>query len=249
MSGRVSSPQALPRLRQALGERRIAGTFVKLPALEVVEIAAAELDFAVVDLEHSQLAETDALRLVRHAWALGFPAVVRLHELDRGLVNRLLEAGAAGLQLSTVRTVAEVRALRAATRYAPAGSRSISLAHPAAGYGATPLREYLAEQAADPPLLVAQIETATTDDPLDDVLAAGVDVAFIGTTDLSVDLGLDAARVQARVDEIAAAAERAGVALGGFGLDDERVTYDVVGSDLALLRTAVGQAAQAVGHA
>ena len=230
------------------GKRR--GLFLKLAATEVVDVVAASgLDFAVVDLEHSQLSEAAALALVRHARAAGLPALVRVPAVDRGQVNRLLEAGAAGLQLSTVRSVAEVRALRAATRYAPEGSRSISLAHPAAGYGATPLADYLAERAADPPLLVVQIETATTDDPLDEVLAAGVDVAFIGTTDLSVDLGLDAARVQARVEEIAAAAERAGIALGGFCLDDERVTYDVVGSDLALLRTAVARTAEAVAHA
>jgi 4-hydroxy-2-oxoheptanedioate aldolase len=229
MAGRLSS------LRAGLGERQLAGTFLKLPALEVVEIAAAELDFAVVDLEHSQLAEGDALRLVRHAWALGFPAVVRLHELDRALVNRLLEAGAAGIQLSSVRRVAEVEALRAACIYAPGGTRSISLAHPLARYGATPLRDYLAEQ--ETPLLVAQIETAETDDPLDAILAAGVDVAFVGVTDLSVDLALDGERVEARVAQIAAAADAAGVVLGGFGTD-ERWRYAVASSDLALLREA-----------
>jgi 4-hydroxy-2-oxoheptanedioate aldolase len=218
-----------------LSERRLAGTFLKLPALEVVEIAAAQLDFAVIDLEHSQLSEGDALRLVRHAWALGFPAVVRLHELDRALVNRLLEAGAAGIQLSSVRRAAEVEALRAACLYPPGGTRSISLAHPLARYGETPLHDYLAEQ--EPPLVVAQIETAETDDPLDAILGAGVDVAFVGVTDLSVDLGLDATRVEARVGEIAAAAEGAGVALGGFGADD-RWRYAVATSDLALLREA-----------
>jgi 4-hydroxy-2-oxoheptanedioate aldolase len=229
MAGRLSS------LRAALGERRLAGTFLKLPALEVVEIAAAQLDFAVIDLEHSQLSDSEALRLVRHAWALGFPAVVRLHELDRGLVNRLLEAGAAGIQLSSVRRAAEVEALRAASLYAPGGTRSISLAHPLARYGATPLRDYLAEE--QPPLVVAQIETAETDDPLDTILGAGVDVAFVGVTDLSVDLGLDVERVEARVAEIAAAADAAGVVLGGFG-GDERWRYAVASSDLALLREA-----------
>ena len=229
MVGRLSS------LRAAVRERRLAGTFVKLPALEVVEIAAAELDFAVVDLEHSQLSEADALRLVRHAWATGFPAVVRLHEVDRALVNRLLEAGAAGIQLSSVRTVGEVEALRAACLYAPGGTRSISLAHPLARYGATPLRDYLAEQEA--PLVVAQIETATTDDPLEKILAAGADVAFVGVTDLTVDLGLDADRVEARIAEIAAAADAAGVVLGGFGAD-ARWRYAVASSDLALLREA-----------
>jgi 4-hydroxy-2-oxoheptanedioate aldolase len=193
----------------------------------------------VIDLEHSQLCEADALALTRHAAAIGLPALVRLPELDRALVNRLLEAGASGIQLSTVRSVAQVQALRASTRYAPAGSRSVSLAHPGAGYGEVALADYLAAQELDPPMLVVQIETAETDDPLEELLAAGVDVAFVGTTDLLVDVGMDEARLRARVEAIAAAAEAAGVELGGFGLDDPRVGYDVSGSDVALLRAAV----------
>jgi hypothetical protein len=62
--------------------------------------------------------------------------------------------------------------------------------------------------------------------------------------DLTVDLGLDAARTRARIEEIAEAATRAHVRLGAFGLDDARVAYDVVGSDVALLRAAVASAAQ-----
>lgn len=220
------------------------GLFLKLPSTEVVDLVrTAGYDFAVVDLEHSQLAEADARALVRHARAVGLPTLVRLPEVDRGLVNRLLEAGAAGIQLSTVRRAAQVRELRAATRYAPGGTRSISLAHPQAGYGATQLGAYLEAQAGDPPLVVAQIETAETDDPLDAILAERPDVVFLGMTDLSVDLGLDGDRVRARVEEVAAAAERAGVPLGAFGLEDPRVSYRLVSSDLALLRTAVADAA------
>jgi len=220
---------------------RPRGIFLKLPSTEIVDLVhASPLDFAVVDLEHSQLSEAQARALVRHGAALGLPVLVRLAELDRGLVNRLLEAGAAGIQLSTVRRAEQVAGLRSAVAYAPAGTRSVSLAHPQAGYGGTPLAEYLA--AVDKPLVVAQIETAETDDPLDELMAAGPDVAFIGTTDLSVDLGLDASRVRARVEEIAEAAAAAGVALGAFALDDERVGYRLVNSDLALLRAAVANA-------
>jgi 4-hydroxy-2-oxoheptanedioate aldolase len=222
---------------------RRRGLFVKLATTEVIDLlVAAGFDFAVVDLEHSQLSEGDARALIRHARALGFPALVRLPELDRGTVNRLLEAGATGIQLSMVRSAAEVRALRDATRYPPKGSRSISLTHLEAGYGAVSLEAYLRSAESRPPLVVAQIETAHTDDPLDEVLAAGADVALLGLTDLSVDLGLDHSRVRARVDEVAAAAERAGVALGAFGLDDPRVVYQVVSSDLSLLRAAVSDA-------
>ena len=221
---------------EALSSRRLVGTFLKLPALESVDVCAASLDFCVVDHEHSQLAEADVLRLVRHAQAIGFPAIVRIPEVERGLINRLLEAGAAGIQLSSVRRVAEVHALRDATRYAPDGTRSISLAHPAARYGAVPLREYV--QNAPRPLLVIQLETRETDDPLTEICGAGADVVFLGLTDLLVDCGLDEEAARTRTDQIADAAAGAQVVLGGFGAD-ERFRYSVVSSDVALLREAV----------
>jgi hypothetical protein len=66
-------------------------------------------------------------------------------------------------------------------------------------------------------------------------------VAFVGMTDLTVEYGLDTARVQARLDEIAEAARTAAVTLGGFGNDD-RFVYSVASSDLALLRNAYANA-------
>lgn len=224
------------RMRELLESgKRVRGTFVKLAAEEVVEIVGRARDFAVVDLEHSRLTEGDALRLVHHGWTAGVPVVVRIPEVDRGLVNRLLEAGAAGIQLSTVRRSADVRALRDAALYAPDGSRSVSLSHSLADFGGTPLADYVA--GAPPPLLVAQIETATTDDPLDEILAAGADVAFVGVTDLTVDYGFDAEQVRARVGEIATAAGAAGVTLGG-STNDERFRYVVDSADVAVLRKA-----------
>jgi 4-hydroxy-2-oxoheptanedioate aldolase len=228
----------------------VVGTFVKLAALETIDIAAsAGFDVIVVDREHAQLGESECLALVRHAAALGLPAIVRIPAVDAGHINRLLEAGAAGIQLSSLRARAERDALVAASRYPPEGTRSVSLAHPAADYGAMPLAAYL-ERSKGGPLLVGQIETATTVDPLADLLS-GLDVAFIGTTDLSVDLGrpgmLDDERVRSRAMEIAGAAERASVALGAWvanadalvALQGMRLRYVVVGSDLQVLRAGV----------
>lgn len=214
----------------------MVGTFVKLPALESIEICAQSLDFCVVDHEHSQLSEADVLRLVRHAAAIDFAAVVRIPEVDRGLVNRLLEAGAAGIQLSSVRRVGAVEALVSAVAYPPDGSRSISLAHPQARYGAVPLREYLASVEA--PLVVIQLETRETEDPPVELCRAGADVAFLGLTDLLVDCDLDQGVATVRAEALAAAAAEAGIALGGFGAE-ERFRYAVVSSDVALLREAV----------
>lgn len=233
--------RTLPDLRQLC--RRpggVKGMFVKLAATEVIDLAVgAGLHLIVVDLEHSQLSEGDALRLLRYARALAFPALARIPEVDRGLVNRLLEAGGAGIQLSTVRRAGQVEALVQACRYAPYGSRSISLAHAAARYGGLSLSTYLSAQDAVPTLVVAQIETALTDDPLDAIMAEALDIAFVGTTDLTVEYGLAPDRVTARVHEIIDAAEKAGVIVGGFGLTDPRVRFDISTSDLALLRTAL----------
>jgi 4-hydroxy-2-oxoheptanedioate aldolase len=223
--------------------KRVRGVFLKLPTTDVVDLAAGSgFDFAVVDLEHSQLGDVDAFRLLRHAQALRFPVLARIPTGERGLVNRLLEAGAAGIHLSTVRRAAEVRELRAACEYAPEGTRSISLTHPAGRYGALSLADYLAEQRRGP-LVVAQIETGETEDGLEEIAAAGPDVLFVGATDLTVDLGLDAERVRRRIDEIAAVAERAGLPLGAFGVDDPRVRYLAVSTDLTLLRQAMLDAA------
>ena len=72
---------------------------------------------------------------------------------------------------------------------------------------------------------------------------AGADVLFAGLTDLAVDLNLDSARVDARLDDIAAAAERAGIPLGAFGRDDPRVGYLATTTDLSLLGEAIDRAA------
>lgn len=234
------------------GERRLVGTFVKLPTTDVVEVSAsAGFDFVVIDLEHSSLSEQDALALVRHADVCGIAAMVRLPSVDASVINRLLENGAAGIQLSMLQTRAQADALRDATRYAPIGCRSVSLAHRVAEMGAPGLSGYLAIESGDPPLLVGQIETAQTD-PLGELLP-GLDVCFIGTTDLSVDLGVGPGHpdLRAAVAAVGAAARESGVAFGGWapsadaaarlGLDD--AGYLVLGSDLQFLATGLHAAA------
>ncbi|HZP96465.1 MAG TPA: aldolase/citrate lyase family protein [Candidatus Limnocylindria bacterium] len=244
MSGTPAATRLRDRLRSG---PPVVGTFVKLPALESIDLVKSiGFDVAAVDGEHSQLDESAILALLRHGAALGLPMLVRTPTRDAGVINRMLEAGAAGIQLSTLRSRGDRDAMVSATRYAPDGTRSVSLAHPGADYSGIPLVQYL-ERSKAFPLLIGQIETATTDDPLPEILE-GLDAAFIGTTDLSVDLGrpgkLDDERIRARVSEIAAAAARASAALGAWvatadalaSLRGRGLRYVLVGSDVQLLR-------------
>ncbi len=204
-------------LRSKMASGSVLGTFVKLGRREVIEILAlAGLDFAICDLEHSQITEAEAGHMIAAGRGCGLPVIVRIAHFDPGQINRLLEAGAAGIQLPQVQTREQVAALRAACKYPPEGSRSVSLAQPAAGYGSEPLAEYL-DRSNREVLLVGQMETRELQQPLTSLLA-GLDVAFIGSLDLTVDMGvpgkLDDQQVQQRLREIEAAAAAANVHLG-----------------------------------
>ena len=255
-AGRIQPQSVRSRLRERLRERArvlpagppLLGTFVKLAAVDVLELCRG-FDFVVVDLEHSTLTEAEAIALVRHADLLGLPALVRIPAVDAALINRLLENGATGIQLSMLQTAAQTAALIAATRFAPGGTRSISLANRVAGYGRTALPDFLEAERLGPPVLVGQIETPVAE-PLAEVLA-GLDVAFVGTTDLAVSLGSapgDAALADV-IDAVRQAARTAGAGFGGWAPSRAQagelgpVDYLMVGSDLQILATGLRAAA------
>lgn len=240
-------------LRTAMAELPVIGTFLKLPRPEVVEILAITgFDFLICDTEHGQLDERDVRDVVLAGRAAGIPIVVRVPSIDAGAINRMLEAGAAGIQLSGVTGAAQVAELSSVTRYPPDGTRGVSTAQPAAGYGTTPLTDYLAASNAEI-VRIGQLESGSYTDPLDD-LVAGLDIAFIGVMDLSVDLGvpgqIDAPVVQQVIADISAATSRTGTALGIFApsaaaaVDAIRAgcRYIALGSDLALLTGAARDA-------
>ena len=223
--------------RDLLGQG-VEGLFVKLGATETLEAASRHFDFCVIDLEHSALGEAEALDLLNFARTLGFPALLRLPEVDAPLINRALEAGAVGIQVSDVQRATDVVAARAAMEFPPSGHRSVSTAHAGAGYGATGLEDYVRQHPRH--LLVAQIEDVTTDDSLAEIFRAGPDVAFIGTADLSAAAGFEQAVVASRVKEIADAAESAAVTLGGYRLEHPQARYQISCSDISLFHDSLG---------
>lgn len=246
-SGEIRAHRTRLRQRLAAGDR-LLGTFVKLPGCDVLDMCASSLDLVVIDMEHSALAEADVIASLRHCHGLGLPALVRVPVVDGGCINRLLEAGAAGVQLSMLTSAAQRDALLAACRYPPLGHRSVSLAHPTAAFGTLELAEYLADELAAPPLLVGQIESDVEGDLTE--LLAGLDIAFVGTTDLAVSCGLSATdgSLRTAVHEIGRSAAVAGVAFGGWsatlasvpsaGLDDAAMV--LLGSDLQILAHGIG---------
>jgi len=233
-------------LHQLMVDRACFGTFLKLPRPEVVDLLViAGFDFVICDMEHAQISEEEARTVIKACAAVGLSVIVRLPDPTQGLVNRLLEAGAVGIQMPRLRSIADTQNLRSMMYYPPEGSRSVGRANAWAGYGAVPIRQYL-EVSNTQALMVGQFETREIEEPIDQMMH-GLDVAFIGPTDLSVDFGVpgqsDHPEVCERISRIEAAAKRTGTVMGAFVGSVEKAVrlakagyrYIAVSGDISIL--------------
>lgn len=180
-----------PLKRRLRDGETLVGCFQRIAAPDVTELcAAAGFDFVVVDLEHALISEVRVADLVRAAEAAGILALVRVPNHDPAPIGRLLEAGAAGIHVPQVSSAAEAETAVRATRHSPEGMRGLATARQA-GYGARmSLAEYVAAS-AEWPLVVVQVESRAGLANVEAIaLVPGVDVVFIGLTDLSQDLGV-----------------------------------------------------------
>lgn len=156
----------------------------------IIELAAAAgVDFVIVDLEHSALDLERCAHLIRAADAAGITPFVRVPEADANLILRLLNMGAAGIALSHATRENCTRAL-AAARYAPAGGRGACAIVRSAGYAPGDWDEHARRANAEVMVIPLVEDRATLEDF--DALAAmpGLEVFFIGPTDLAIALGV-----------------------------------------------------------
>ena len=147
---------------------------------------------------------------------------------DDATASRVLDMGAEAIIAPMVNSVAEARALAAATKYPPLGERSWGPMRAMTLEGIDQPLEYLAS-ANQTSFTFAMIETVRALDALDAILAVdGIDGVFVGPFDLSVSLsaGRQVAPGDASIDEpirhIAERAAAAGKVAGIYAPTPER---------------------------
>jgi 2-keto-3-deoxy-L-rhamnonate aldolase RhmA len=215
------TPLGLTGLRSRLLEddRQLLGTFVTIPRVEVVEIAAiAGMDVVVLDCEHGPFGVESISSLIAAGQGLGLDVVVRVPENRAQLIGAALDAGANGVLVPHVDSRASAEAAAIATRFPPRGDRSVHNWVRAARYGEN--ADYMPSADAGVALLL-MAEGREAIDNLSDVLAEPeADCIFIGPMDLAASLGLEGQPGHPRVREIASAAlaeaKRAGKASAVF---------------------------------
>lgn len=168
----------------------VFGTWVKIPALETVELLAhAGFDFIVVDMEHAPLTLDAAYRAIVVAQALGMGALVRVPDRSGSHAQRLLDAGADGLLVPRVVDAEMCRASVAAMRFGPRGDRGLGGTSRAGRWGLDTTPEYLAAGERDV-VRGVQLEEQAALRAIDEILAVdGLGAVFIGTGDLSLSSG------------------------------------------------------------
>ena len=157
----------------------------------VVElIGLAGLDAALIDLEHNGLDLSAVQAMIVAAEVVGITPIVRLPELDRPLVTRLLDMGAQGIQLDGIQTAAQAGALVDAVRFPPHGSRGLIWNSRSARYG-TVSRATYATDANAATLVKISIDDLEGIGAAEEIAAVpGIDIIGVGAHDLSSVLGV-----------------------------------------------------------
>ncbi len=252
----MSSTPGFSLARRLRSGETVFSAWCGLPSPLVAEnVARAGFSAAVIDQQHGLWDTATTLQAIAGIHQAGAAPLVRVPLNDFAGAARMLDFGAEGVIAPMINSAADARAFVAATKYPPLGERSVG-AHRAAALGGFPdQRPYLKEANAST-LTFAMIETRASLAHLDAIAATpGIDVLFIGPSDLSMALSegktLDAhsPEVEAALDQILAACKKAGKIPGLYCIDAERAAatakrgfkFLTVGSDLAFLRAGAAE--------
>jgi 4-hydroxy-2-oxoheptanedioate aldolase len=124
------------------------------------------------------------------AEASGITPIVRPRTKAHQDIVELMDCGAAGVQVPHVMTADDARAAVAAVKFHPAGRRSLAAGTRASGYGYKGSMADFTQAANKETLIAVQIEDEAALANVDDILKVeGVDVFFIGPSDLSASMG------------------------------------------------------------
>lgn len=218
------------RVKHDLADGKIVkGCFSRHHAPQLAEwLTLSGWDFVLFDAEHGTLSVSQIEDLSRAVEVRGGTPFVRATTNDPSTILRMLDAGPVGIHVPWINSAEEAERVVASVKYVPQGIRGLAGTR-ASDFGITePIGEYI-ERANRETLVVIHIETAEAVSRVDEIAAVdGVDVVFIGPTDLSHSLGvagqLDRPEVKEAMDHVAARTLAAGKHLGLLAATKERAS-------------------------
>lgn len=171
-------------------KRPVIGTFMHIPAVEIVEIAGlCGYDMIVIGTEHTPFGMETAERLILAARSVGICPIVRVSERNESWVRKALDAGAAGIIFPNIMTAEDARLAVSLSKYAPEGIRGACPNVRAADYGRRGLNYYA--EANREVAVILLIEHICGYNNFGEILnVPGIDAIYLGPYDLSVSMEL-----------------------------------------------------------
>lgn len=167
---------------------------IGLRQARTVDIARAMrtsgFDWLFIDMEHNSMDLDTAVQICVAAQDAGITPIVRVPGFQHFHATRALDGGAQGIVFPHVDDAETAARLVAQCRYAPDGHRSIAGAQPQLDFATHPPAE-TARVINDTTFLIMMLETPKAIANADAIAAVpGVDAMLIGTSDLSMELGI-----------------------------------------------------------
>src|SRR4051794_1268939 len=187
--------------------------------------AATGHDWMFIDTEHGAFSIQETTQLCIAALPTGVTPIVRVCAGALDEATRALDNGALGIVVPHVDTAADAQRIADAFHYPPMGHRSWG--GPPAVYGYQPPATAEAQAAINAEILtIVMLESPEAVRNADAIAGVeGVDVLFIGTSDLTAELGISGQMGHPKVIEayqaVGDACRRHGKILGMGGVYDE----------------------------
>lgn len=187
--------------------------------------AATGHDWLFIDGEHGAFTVQEMTQLCIAALPTGVTPIVRVCAGALDEATRALDNGALGIVVPHVDTAAQAARIADAFHYPPMGHRSWGGPPAVYGYAAPPTAEAQAAINAEI-LTIVMLESPEAVANADAIAAVdGIDVLFIGTSDLTAELGISGQMGHPKVVEayqaVGDACRRHGKTLGMGGVYDE----------------------------
>jgi 4-hydroxy-2-oxoheptanedioate aldolase len=167
----------------------VKGCFLGFHSASLVEILGLSgFDFVVIDNEHGSFSWGEIEDMVRAAEIVNLTPIVRV-AYGPSDIQKALDRGAMGIHVPMVSSKEDAENVVKKAKFPPLGERGTAYSVRSAKYGKNIGQAYLQESNEE--ILVAiHIETPQAVENIEEILSVrGIDVCFIGPTDLSVTMG------------------------------------------------------------
>lgn len=199
------------------------GVSVMIPSPHIVDIVGRlGFDWVLIDCEHGSISIESVELMVMAAETAGVTPIARPHVNSFEAIGQLMDRGAMGVQVPHVNTATDARRAVEAVRYHPEGNRSLAAGVRSSSYGQGLSMSEYAEISNAETLVCVQIEDVEAVRNVDEIVGVeGVDVVFVGPSDLSQSLGFpgrsDAPQVRQTMDQVFEAISASGKVSGSAG--------------------------------